>query len=125
MLTVLRSVFGDRATPVWAPWLLMGAGVLYFVGYVDSSVHGAALGSPAILGAVMSSSTTDATCSLCATRLSAPPVPVRRLRAALSLLAHCALCRLGLGVQAGVVPSGSMAVKNSARFWRVLGESRE
>ena len=52
MLTVLRSVFGDRTTPVWAPWLLLCAGVLYFAGYVDASVHGAALGSPAILGAV-------------------------------------------------------------------------
>ena len=52
MLTILRSVFGDRSTPVWAPWLLLAAGVLYFAGYVDSSVHGAVIGSPAILGAV-------------------------------------------------------------------------
>ena len=52
MLTALRSVFGDRTTPLWAPWLLLGAGVLYFAGYVDASVHGAAIGSPAILGAV-------------------------------------------------------------------------
>ena len=52
MFTVLRSVFGDRTTPVWAPWLLLGAAVLYMVGYVDSSVHGVALGSPAVLGAV-------------------------------------------------------------------------
>jgi len=52
MFTVLRSVFGNRATPVWTPWLLLGAGVLYFAGYVDASVHGAAIGSPAILGAV-------------------------------------------------------------------------
>ena len=52
MLTALRSVFGDRTTPLWAPWLLLGAVVLYFAGYVDASVHGAAIGSPAILGAV-------------------------------------------------------------------------
>ena len=52
MFTVLRSVFGNRSTPVWTPWLLLGAGVLYFAGYVDASVHGAAIGSPAILGAV-------------------------------------------------------------------------
>lgn len=52
MMTVLRSVFGDRATPVWTPWLLLGTGVLYFAGYVDASVHGSAIGSPAILGAV-------------------------------------------------------------------------
>ena len=52
MLTALRSVFGDRTTPLWAPWLLLGAIVLYFAGYVDASVHGAAIGSPAILGAV-------------------------------------------------------------------------
>jgi hypothetical protein len=30
----------------------LGAVVLYFAGYVDSSVHGAAIGSPAVLGAV-------------------------------------------------------------------------
>ena len=33
-------------------WLLLGALVLYMAGYVDSSVHAAAIGSPAILGAV-------------------------------------------------------------------------
>jgi hypothetical protein len=52
MITALRSVLGDNATPVWAPWLLLGSVVLYFAGYVDSSVHGAAIGSPAVLGAV-------------------------------------------------------------------------
>ncbi len=52
MVTVLKSIIGDKTTPVWAPWLLLGAVVLYFAGYVDSGVHGAAIGSPAILGAV-------------------------------------------------------------------------
>ena len=45
-MSILRNVFGDSASPVWAPWLLVGAAVLYMVGYVDSSVHGAAIGSP-------------------------------------------------------------------------------
>ena len=53
MITVLKSAFGDNASPVWAPWFVLGAVVLYFVGYVDSAVHGAAIGSPAILGAVL------------------------------------------------------------------------
>ena len=52
MTTALRSILGDSSSPVWAPWLLLGAVVLYMVGYVDSGVHGAAIGSPAILGAV-------------------------------------------------------------------------
>ncbi len=52
MLTILRNVLGDRSVPVWAPWLLLGAAALYIAGYVDSSVHGAAIGSPAVLGAV-------------------------------------------------------------------------
>ena len=52
MITALRSVLGDNSSPLWAPWLLLGAVILYFAGYVDSSVHGAAIGSPAILGAV-------------------------------------------------------------------------
>jgi hypothetical protein len=52
MITVLRSIIGDKTTSVWAPWLLLGAVVLYFAGYVDGGVHGAAIGSPAILGAV-------------------------------------------------------------------------
>ena len=52
MVTVLKSIMGDKTTSVWVPWLLLGAVVLYFVGYVDSAVHGAAIGSPVILGAV-------------------------------------------------------------------------
>ncbi len=52
MVTVLKSALGDRTIPVYAPWFVLGAVVLYFVGYVDSAVHGAAIGSPAILGAV-------------------------------------------------------------------------
>lgn len=52
MTAMLRSAVGSRETPVWAPWLVLGAVVLYFVGYVDGGVHGAAVGSPAMLGAV-------------------------------------------------------------------------
>ena len=51
-MTTLMNALRSRETPVWAPWFLLGAAVLYMVGYVDDSVHGAALGSPAILGAV-------------------------------------------------------------------------
>ena len=39
-------------TAAWAPWLLVGAVVLYMAGYVDNSVHGAAFGAPAWLGTV-------------------------------------------------------------------------
>ncbi len=52
MTTALRSILGDSSNPVWAPWLLAGAVVLYFAGYVDANVHAAAIGSPAVLGAV-------------------------------------------------------------------------
>ena len=51
-MTTLMNALRSRETPVWAPWFLLGAGVLYMVGYVDGAVHGAAIGSPAILGAV-------------------------------------------------------------------------
>ncbi len=51
-MTTLMNALRSRETPVWAPWVVLGAGVLYMVGYVDGAVHGAALGSPAILGAV-------------------------------------------------------------------------
>ena len=52
MSTMLQAlVRGGRGAKL-APWLLAGSVVLYFAGSVDSSVHGAALGSPAILGAV-------------------------------------------------------------------------
>ena len=51
-MTMLREAVRAPGTPIWAPWLVLGAVVLYFVGYVDSSVHAAAIGSHPILGAV-------------------------------------------------------------------------
>ena len=39
-------------TASWTPWLVAGAVVLYLAGYVDSGVHGAAIGAPGILGTV-------------------------------------------------------------------------
>ena len=52
MSTMLQTLIREGRGAKLAPWLLAGSVVLYFAGYVDSSVHGAALGSPAILGAV-------------------------------------------------------------------------
>ena len=52
MSTMLQVVIREGRGAKWAPWLLVGTVVLYFAGYMDSSVHGAALGSPAIMGAV-------------------------------------------------------------------------
>jgi hypothetical protein len=49
MFNRIASVATTRS---WAPWLLMGAVLLYAAGYVDSSVHAAAIGSPAVLGTV-------------------------------------------------------------------------
>ncbi len=48
----IQTLIGEGQATKWAPWLLLGALVLYMAGYVDSSVHAAAIGSPAILGAV-------------------------------------------------------------------------
>ena len=48
MSTMLQALIREGRGAKLAPWLLAGSVVLYFAGYVDSSVHGAALGSPAI-----------------------------------------------------------------------------
>ena len=52
MASILVNALRSRETPAWAPWFALGAVVLYFVGFVDGAVHGAAIGSPAVLGAV-------------------------------------------------------------------------
>ena len=52
MSTMLLAFIREGRGAKLVPWLLARSVVLYFAGYVDSSVHGAALGSPAILGAV-------------------------------------------------------------------------
>jgi hypothetical protein len=43
-MAVLRDMVRSRETPIWLPWLLIATVLLYFVGYVDGSVHGAVLG---------------------------------------------------------------------------------
>ena len=52
MAAMMQTLIGEGRATKWAPWLVLGALVLYMAGYVDSSVHAAAIGSPAILGAV-------------------------------------------------------------------------
>ena len=66
MFNRIASVATTRS---WAPWLLMGAVVLYAAGYVDSSVHGAAIGAPPSWAPSTSSSTTPGTSPLCATKI--------------------------------------------------------
>lgn len=44
MVNMLREMVGSREGAAWLPWLLMATLLLYFVGYVDGSVHGAVLG---------------------------------------------------------------------------------
>ncbi len=51
MTAMINGATGSRGIGRLAPWVVLGAVVLYFVGYVDASVHAAAIGSPAILGA--------------------------------------------------------------------------
>ena len=67
MAAMMQTLIGEGRATKWVPWLLLGALVLYMAGYVDSSVHAAAIGSPAILGPSTSSSITPATLRLCAT----------------------------------------------------------
>ncbi len=52
MAAIMQTLIGEGQAAKWAPWLLLGALVLYMARYVDSGVHAAAIGSPAILGAV-------------------------------------------------------------------------
>ena len=51
MAAMISGVTGSRGIGKLAPWVVLGAVVLYFVGYVDANAHAAAIGSPAILGA--------------------------------------------------------------------------
>lgn len=52
MADMMQTLVGEGRATKWVPWLLLGTLVLYMTGYVDSSVHAAAIGSPAILGTV-------------------------------------------------------------------------
>ena len=44
MVGVLRGALGDREIGKWMPWVLGAIFLLYMVGFVDGSVHAAALG---------------------------------------------------------------------------------
>ena len=44
MAAIMRGAFGDRELTRWVPWVMLGALLLYMVGFVDGSVHGVALG---------------------------------------------------------------------------------
>lgn len=49
MASMLREAVASRGASAWLPWLLVGVVLLYFVGYVDGTVHAAAIGSPVAL----------------------------------------------------------------------------
>ena len=44
MAALLRNAISQRSTPVWLPWALSATALLYVIGFVDGSVHGAMLG---------------------------------------------------------------------------------
>jgi hypothetical protein len=44
MAAMLRNAVSQRTSPVWLPWVLAASALLYIVGFVDGSVHGAVLG---------------------------------------------------------------------------------
>ena len=52
MAAMMQTLTGEGRATKWVPWLLLGVVVLYFTGYVDGSVHAAALGSPVLLDTV-------------------------------------------------------------------------
>ena len=45
MTTIFAGDVGQQGISRWLPWILAAAVLLYFVGYVDGSVHGAVLGA--------------------------------------------------------------------------------
>ena len=49
---MVDRILSRTETAAWAPWMLLGAVVLYFTGYVDSGAHGAAIGAPGVMGTV-------------------------------------------------------------------------
>ncbi|MSQ06311.1 MAG: CbtB-domain containing protein [Dehalococcoidia bacterium] len=44
MSAMFRNAVSQRSTPVWLPWVVAASGLLYFIGFVDGTVHGAVLG---------------------------------------------------------------------------------
>jgi len=44
MVSFVRNAISQKSTPVWMPWAIAATALLYFIGYVDGSVHGAILG---------------------------------------------------------------------------------
>ena len=51
MAGIFAGNIGQESLSRLVPWFLLAVVVLYFVGYVDGSVHTAAFGSSAVLGA--------------------------------------------------------------------------
>ena len=45
MVEILRGALGERDISRWLPWVLGATVLLYMIGYVDGTVHGAVLGS--------------------------------------------------------------------------------
>ena len=44
MAAILRGALGDQQVAKWIPWIVGAGFLMYMMGFVDSSVHGAALG---------------------------------------------------------------------------------
>ena len=45
MTGIFAGNVGQQSLSRWVPWFLLATVALYFVGYVDGSVHGAAFGA--------------------------------------------------------------------------------
>ena len=48
MAAALQGMVGQSQVTRWLPWVLGATLLLYFVGYVDGTVHAAALGSESV-----------------------------------------------------------------------------
>lgn len=44
MVSMMREALGNREATKWVPWVVLGGVLLYMMGFVDGSVHGAVLG---------------------------------------------------------------------------------
>lgn len=45
MAAIISGAIGSKNTTRWLPWVLLAVVALYFVGYVDGSVHAASFGA--------------------------------------------------------------------------------
>lgn len=52
MAAMLQGMTGERSVSRWLPWILGAVLALYFVGFVDGSVHASAIGGSTALAYV-------------------------------------------------------------------------